>query len=185
MERLSEATFQSCHLMVASGSDMVVVARVESPDMLGFGRSGGLSPPVESISVGAGAVCLPDSGSARSVAGAAVIRQRPQALGGHRARRAVHSGHGVLSQPQQVRGRRNRHRGSDYRRQERNGHRDPGHALYRRAFRQAESDASGHGDAAGRPKNQPRALAGAPSPGACIRNGVRGSISDHNARIRA
>jgi len=36
MERLSEETLQSCHLTVASGSDMVVVARIESPDTLGF-----------------------------------------------------------------------------------------------------------------------------------------------------
>jgi DNA-binding IclR family transcriptional regulator len=32
MQRLAEATLQSCHLTVASGSDIVVVARVESPD---------------------------------------------------------------------------------------------------------------------------------------------------------
>src|SRR5690348_15551149 len=32
MHRLAEATSQSCHLTVASGSDIVVVARVESPD---------------------------------------------------------------------------------------------------------------------------------------------------------
>ncbi len=32
MQRLAEATSQSCHLTVASGPDIVVVARVESPD---------------------------------------------------------------------------------------------------------------------------------------------------------
>lgn len=32
MQRLADATSQSCHLTVASGSDIVVVARVESPD---------------------------------------------------------------------------------------------------------------------------------------------------------
>ena len=32
MQRLAETTWQSCHLTVASGSDIVVVARVESPD---------------------------------------------------------------------------------------------------------------------------------------------------------
>jgi len=32
MQRVAEATSQSCHLTVASGSDIVVVARVESPD---------------------------------------------------------------------------------------------------------------------------------------------------------
>jgi DNA-binding IclR family transcriptional regulator len=32
MQRLAEATSQSCHLTVVSGSDIVVVARVESPD---------------------------------------------------------------------------------------------------------------------------------------------------------
>jgi DNA-binding IclR family transcriptional regulator len=36
MERLTEETLQSCHLTVASGSDMVVVARMESPAALGF-----------------------------------------------------------------------------------------------------------------------------------------------------
>lgn len=32
MQRLAEATSQSCHLTVASGADIVVVARIESPD---------------------------------------------------------------------------------------------------------------------------------------------------------
>jgi len=32
MQRLAETTSQSCHLSVASGSDIVVVARMESPD---------------------------------------------------------------------------------------------------------------------------------------------------------
>lgn len=36
MHLLAETLFQSCHLVVASGNDMVVVARVESPDLLGF-----------------------------------------------------------------------------------------------------------------------------------------------------
>ena len=36
MESLSAETFQSCHLMVASGPNMVVVARVESLDLPGF-----------------------------------------------------------------------------------------------------------------------------------------------------
>ncbi|MGN6375903.1 MAG: IclR family transcriptional regulator [Sphingomonas sp.] len=36
MNALAEALGQSCHLAVASGADMVVIARVESPGMLGF-----------------------------------------------------------------------------------------------------------------------------------------------------
>ncbi|MBW2396309.1 MAG: IclR family transcriptional regulator [Deltaproteobacteria bacterium] len=36
MESLAEATSQSCHLAVASRDEMVVVARVESPDEVGF-----------------------------------------------------------------------------------------------------------------------------------------------------
>ena len=33
MERLSQETFQSCHLTVASGSDIVVVARSKAPTL--------------------------------------------------------------------------------------------------------------------------------------------------------
>ncbi len=36
MERLAEQTSQSCHLAVASRDEMVVIARVESPDEVGF-----------------------------------------------------------------------------------------------------------------------------------------------------
>lgn len=36
MHRLAETLFQSCHLVVPSGNEIVVVARVESPDLLGF-----------------------------------------------------------------------------------------------------------------------------------------------------
>jgi len=46
MERLSQETLQSCHLVVASGADMVVVARVESPDVLGFSVRVGYRRPL-------------------------------------------------------------------------------------------------------------------------------------------
>lgn len=36
MEALAEATEQACHLAVASGGQMIVVARVEAPGLLGF-----------------------------------------------------------------------------------------------------------------------------------------------------
>lgn len=36
MHRLAESLFQSCHLAVRSGNEIVIVARVESPDLLGF-----------------------------------------------------------------------------------------------------------------------------------------------------
>jgi DNA-binding IclR family transcriptional regulator len=36
MHRLSERLMQSCHIAVISGADIIVVARVESPDQLGF-----------------------------------------------------------------------------------------------------------------------------------------------------
>jgi len=36
MERVAEASGQSCHIAVASGSEMVVIARVESPGEVGF-----------------------------------------------------------------------------------------------------------------------------------------------------
>ena len=36
MERVAEATGQSCHVAVASGAEMVVIARVESPGEVGF-----------------------------------------------------------------------------------------------------------------------------------------------------
>lgn len=46
MQRLARHTEQSCHLSVASGSDIVVVARVESPDMLGFSLRVGFRRPL-------------------------------------------------------------------------------------------------------------------------------------------
>jgi DNA-binding IclR family transcriptional regulator len=52
MERLSEETYQSCHLMVASGPDMVVVARVESPDLLGFAVRVGYRRPLNESAAG-------------------------------------------------------------------------------------------------------------------------------------
>jgi len=52
MEQLSEKTFQSCHLTVASGTDMVVVARVESPDVLGFAVRVGYRRPLNQSASG-------------------------------------------------------------------------------------------------------------------------------------
>jgi DNA-binding IclR family transcriptional regulator len=52
MERLAETTFQSCHLVVASGTDMVVVARVESPDVLGFSVRVGYRRPLNQSAAG-------------------------------------------------------------------------------------------------------------------------------------
>jgi DNA-binding IclR family transcriptional regulator len=52
MERLVESTFQSCHLVVASGVDMVVVARVESPDLLGFSVRVGYRRPLNQSAAG-------------------------------------------------------------------------------------------------------------------------------------
>lgn len=46
MHRLAEQLMQSCHLAVLSGTDMVVVARVESPDQLGFAVRVGYRRPV-------------------------------------------------------------------------------------------------------------------------------------------
>jgi len=46
MQSLAEETFQSCHLMVASGPDMVTVARMESPDLLGFSVRVGYRRPL-------------------------------------------------------------------------------------------------------------------------------------------
>lgn len=46
MHRLAETVFQSCHLVVRSGNDTVVVARVESPDLLGFAVRVGYRPPI-------------------------------------------------------------------------------------------------------------------------------------------
>ena len=51
MHRLARALWQSCHLAVVSESDIVVVARVESPDLLGFAvRVGYRRPLVRSTS---------------------------------------------------------------------------------------------------------------------------------------
>jgi DNA-binding IclR family transcriptional regulator len=51
MERLAEATGQSCHLAVASGADMVVIARIESSEEVGFAvRIGHRRSLVESTS---------------------------------------------------------------------------------------------------------------------------------------
>jgi DNA-binding IclR family transcriptional regulator len=52
MERLSAQTLQSCHLTVASGTDMVTVARVESPDVLGFSVSVGYRRPLNQSTSG-------------------------------------------------------------------------------------------------------------------------------------
>lgn len=52
MERLSRETFQSCHLTVASGADIVVVARIESPDTLGFSVRIGYRRPINQSTSG-------------------------------------------------------------------------------------------------------------------------------------
>lgn len=52
MERLSQETFQSCHLTVASGADIVVVARIESPDTLGFSVRIGYRRPINQSTSG-------------------------------------------------------------------------------------------------------------------------------------
>jgi DNA-binding IclR family transcriptional regulator len=52
MERLSRESFQSCHIMVASGPDIVVVARVESPDVLGFSVRVGYRRPLNQSAAG-------------------------------------------------------------------------------------------------------------------------------------
>ena len=52
MERLSRETLQSCHLMVASGPDIVVVAHVESPDVLGFSVRVGYRRPLNQSAAG-------------------------------------------------------------------------------------------------------------------------------------
>lgn len=46
MHLLADSLFQSCHLVVASGNEMVVVARVESPDLLGFAVRVGYRRPI-------------------------------------------------------------------------------------------------------------------------------------------
>jgi DNA-binding IclR family transcriptional regulator len=52
MERLATETSQSCHLTVASGADIVVVARVESPDVLGFSVRVGYRRPLNQSASG-------------------------------------------------------------------------------------------------------------------------------------
>lgn len=52
MEELARETAQSCHLTVASGSDIVVVARVESPDVLGFSVRVGYRRPLNQSASG-------------------------------------------------------------------------------------------------------------------------------------
>jgi DNA-binding IclR family transcriptional regulator len=46
MHRLAEEIWQSCHLAVLSGDDIVVVARVESPDLMGFAVRIGYRRPI-------------------------------------------------------------------------------------------------------------------------------------------
>jgi DNA-binding IclR family transcriptional regulator len=46
MENLSEATLQSCHLVIPSGHHMVCVAREESPAAIGFAVQVGFRPPM-------------------------------------------------------------------------------------------------------------------------------------------
>lgn len=52
MEKLALETFQSCHLTVASGADIVVVSRVESPDLLGFSVRVGYRRPLSQSASG-------------------------------------------------------------------------------------------------------------------------------------
>ena len=52
MHRLAIRLQQSCHLGVASGTDLVVAARVESPDMLGFSLRVGFRRPLNLSSTG-------------------------------------------------------------------------------------------------------------------------------------
>jgi DNA-binding IclR family transcriptional regulator len=52
MHQLANQLYQSCHLAVRSGDDMVVVARVESPDMLGFAVRLGYRRPIVRSSSG-------------------------------------------------------------------------------------------------------------------------------------
>jgi DNA-binding IclR family transcriptional regulator len=52
MELLSQETLQSCHLMVVSGPDIVVVARAESPGVLGFSVRVGYRRPFNQSAAG-------------------------------------------------------------------------------------------------------------------------------------
>src|SRR5262249_12015040 len=54
MQRLADATSQSCHLTVASGPDIVVVARVESPDTEVFSVRVGHRRPLNHSASGPG-----------------------------------------------------------------------------------------------------------------------------------
>ena len=79
MENLSAETFQSCHLMVASGSYMVVVARVESPDLLGFAVRVGYRRPLNE-SAGGRVLYAHLTDSERSVWRAARSSRKDQGL---------------------------------------------------------------------------------------------------------
>lgn len=46
MHRLADSAMQSCHLVVRSGTEIVAIARVESPDQLGFAVRVGYRRPV-------------------------------------------------------------------------------------------------------------------------------------------
>lgn len=46
MHRLADSAMQSCHLVVLTGTDIVAIARVESPDQLGFAVRVGYRRPV-------------------------------------------------------------------------------------------------------------------------------------------
>ena len=81
MQRLSQETFQSCHLTVASGSAIVVVARIESPDTLGF-RCDWLSPPHLPIDVRACPLCPSNGRDTRGVAQDADREGRPDTVDG-------------------------------------------------------------------------------------------------------
>lgn len=52
MQRLAARVQQSCHLGIASGGDLVIAARVESPDMLGFSVRVGFRRPLNLSSSG-------------------------------------------------------------------------------------------------------------------------------------
>lgn len=52
MHRLVEQLWQSCHLVVISGADIAVVARIESPDMAGFAVRVGYRRPIATSTSG-------------------------------------------------------------------------------------------------------------------------------------
>lgn len=102
MRRLANATQQSCHLVLPSRGDMVVVARMESPEQLGFSVRVGYRQPL--YLTGSGAVLYAFQPDETRVAWEAMFHPKPskEELDQFRARAEALRAMGYTQQPSAI-----------------------------------------------------------------------------------